>query len=286
MRPRLGASKEFVAGIVVAMAVLAGCANWRVSEATSSGSNTPLAKVGQSPHLPLIEISFVGIKSDDQGDEMADGIWQWVDETKIDPVKRHRLMANGIRAGFVTNEDQFRRRLAGETIQSNVVDQFLGEAAVKSDLSHGNRQLPLRFGRRYELPVRQSAEGSEVILLRLDGGPIGRTLLRPQPIFAITAERGTSSNQIELQFRPEIQHGDAKQKWITSDSAFRIDTRRESWSLAELDLDVVASAGDLLVVSADTPAHGLGKQMLTGTSADQSQQQVLLLIEVIQVGTH
>ena len=259
--------------------------NWKASDSILSGSDTPLTEVGQSPHTPVIEVSFVAIKMETEDRDLADGIWQWVDETKIDAVQRHRLLANGIRAGFVSNEDQFRRRLAGETVQSDVVNQFLSEASVNSDLSQGSERLPLRFGRRYELPLRQPTEGNDITLLSLDDGPIGRTLVRPQHMFAITAGRGTNAKQIELQFRPEIQHGDAKQKWITSDSAFRIDTRRDTWSLPELDLDVTAGRGDLLVITADTPPRGLGRKMLTGAGSDQAQQQMLLLIEVIQVGS-
>jgi hypothetical protein len=285
VRPSLSNSTLIPFSLAMLVVVTFGCANWKASEAGLSNTESALTDLGQSSRSPAIEVSFIGMTLDSEDNDRSDGIWQWVDETKIDAGQRRRLLANGIRVGFVSNEDQFRRRLESETVGTDVVDEFLSQASIKSDLSHGTERLPLRFGRRYELPLRQPVEGTEVTLLRIDGETIGQTLVRPQHILGVTAQRATSPNQIELLFRPEIQHGDAKQKWISSDSAFRIDTRRDTWSLPELDLSVNASESDLLVITADTPAHGLGKQMLTGSGSDQAQQQVLLLIDVAQVGT-
>jgi hypothetical protein len=268
----------------IAMAISAGCANWVANEASQSTAELPFTPVGQSPGSLVVEVSFVELALDSLAEsELNDSIWQWIDETKIDAAQRGRLLANGIRAGFVSNEDQFRRRLNAATVASDVIDEFLAEAEVKSDLAQGSKRLPLRFGQRYELPLRQPIEGSVVTLVNLAGDAVGQTLLRPQPVFAITARRSTHVNQVEIQFRPEIQHGTARQSWVASDSAFRIETRRETWSLPELDLDITAGQADLLIIAADLPARGLGKQMLTGIGSDQSVQQVLLLIDIAHV---
>lgn len=248
-------------------------------------AESPLKSLSQNARTPVIEISFIGVPLESGQTDPSDGIWQWIDETKIDALERRRLRANGIRVGVVSNEDQFRQRLESQTASPDVIDDFLSQASIKTDMSHGTERLPLRFGRRYELPLRQPVEGTEVTLLRLDGETLGQTLVRPQYLLGITAQTATNPTQIDLLIRPEIQHGDAKQKWISSDSAFRIDTRRESWKLADLDLNVTVGESDLLVITADTPSRGLGKQMLSGTGSDHAQQQVLLLIDVIQVGS-
>jgi hypothetical protein len=261
-----------------------GCANWKASDADFSKLDSPLADVGQSQHTPVIEVTFVGVTADAEDGDRSDGIWQWVDETKIDAVQRRHLLANGIRAGFVSNQDQFRRRLADQTSGADVLDEFLSQAAIKSDVSHGTERLPLRFGRRYEMPLRQPAEGTEVTLVRVDGETIGKTLLRPQHILGITAQRSSSANQIELRLRPEIQHGNARQKWISSDSALRIDTRRETWTLPELDLDLVAQKNDLIVISADSSTEGLAKKMFEGSGPDGAKQTTMVIIKVVQLG--
>ena len=141
----------------------------------------------------------------------------------------------------------------------------------------------MRFGRRYELPLRQPIDGSHVALVRLGEKTIGRTLENAQYLLAITATKTESANQVRLRFRPEIQYGDTWQKTVRSDTAYRIDTRRESWSLAELDLDVTASENDTFVLSATTPATGMAKHMLTGAGSDSQPQQLVLLIRVARV---
>lgn len=206
-------------------------------------------------------------------------LWQWVEETRIDAGQRRRLLANGIRVGLVTNQDQFRRRLQDRTVESGALDQFLSEAAIQSELSAGVERLPLRYGRRYELPLRQPLAGMSVTLVRSDNQTAGRTLLRPQHLLAITPHRTETAGQVRLHLRPEIQHGDLKQQWITSDSALRIDARRETWSLTELDLNASLAEGEILVISAATPFTGLGAEMFVGTAADGADQQVLLLIQ-------
>ena len=69
------------------------------------------------------------------------------------------------------------------------------------------------------------------------------------------------------------------------EAALRIDTRRETWSIPELDLNLTASEQDTLVIAATTPATGLGKKMLTGTGSDHDQEQVLVLVHIAQVPT-
>ncbi len=279
----LSFSARLAATIAVALTVSPGCANWTASDSSFSGGQSALSELGQRSGAPVIEVSFVGLPMDSKSRNRAESIWQWVDETRVDAATRGRLLANGIRVGFVSNQDQFQRRLARESATRDVLDEFLSEASIQSDFSQGTERLPLRFGRRYELPLRQPAEGTQVTLVRIDQETFGQTLLRPQYLMTITANPGRSPNQIELQVRPEIQHGDLRQKYITGDAALRIEARRETWSLGELELDVEAGKNDLVVITADVPAYGLGKQMLTGSGSDDADQQVLLLLKVLQI---
>ena len=74
---------------------------------------------------------------------------------------------------------------------------------------------------------------------------LGRTLSNPQYFFAITATDGAAQKQVHLRLRPEIQFGDTRQKWVSSDTALRIDNRRETWSIPELDITLQASEEDV-----------------------------------------
>ena len=208
-----------------------------------------------------------------------------IDETAIDASARGRLIANGLRVGRVINIERFRRRVTDLKPDQDVVDQFLSNASIASEVSHNDQRIPMRFGRRYELPLHQPVEGEQVTMVRIDEQTIGRTLNDPQYLFAVTATAGKRASEISLQLRPEVQHGEMKHKWVSSDTALRIDARRETWSIDHLDLNLNAVEGDTFVVAATNPPIGLAAQMLVGTTPDQAPQQILVLIRVDQVPT-
>jgi hypothetical protein len=143
----------------------------------------------------------------------------------------------------------------------------------------------MRIGRRYELPVRQPIEGSHVSMAHLGGELFGKTLADPQFLFAVTASNGQSSGEVHLRLRPEIQHGSMRQRWVSSDAALRIDTRRETWSIKELDLNFTGGEGDAILIGATVPRVGLGKQMLSGHGSENSRQQVVMIVTLRRIPT-
>lgn len=212
-------------------------------------------------------------------------VWQWVDETCIAPSLRQNMLRNGIRVGLVNNEEEFRKQLTDPENDRNLVETFLAEASIASDLAHGTQSLSMRLGRRYELPLRQPFEGSHVAMIREGDELIGKTMQNAQYVLALTSSRGRTPEQIELKLHPEIQHGDTVRKWVSSDTALRIDSRREAWQLKGLNLRLNAREGDLFVIAPTQPLSGLAKHMLSGTGQDNQQQQLILLIRVAQIPT-
>jgi hypothetical protein len=244
-----------------------------------------LPKTYEHKKRVILEVEFVNLAIHEDDIDQSASLWQWVDETAIDAAVRGRLLDNGVRVGLVANEERFRSRLADTATEQDVIEKFLSEASIASDVSHGELQIPMRLGRRYELPLRQPIEGSHVALVRINGETIGKTLHNAQYSFAITATQSNKQNEVRLRFRPEIQFGDTRQKWVSSDTAIRIDTRRDTWSIPELDLTMTASEGDTLVIAAATPITGMAKHMLTGTGSDRDTQQLVVLVHVAQVPT-
>jgi hypothetical protein len=217
--------------------------------------------------------------------ESRPSLWQWVDETCIDPSLRQNLLRNGIRVGLVNNEEEFRNQLNEHDDDRDLVETFLAEASIASDLAHGSKSMPMRLGRRYELPLRQPFEGSHVAMIREGDELIGKTMQNAQYVLALTSSRGKTPEQIELKVNPEIQHGDTVRKWVSSDTALRIDSRREAWQLECLNLQLSAQEGDLIVIAPTLPFRGLAKHMLSGTGQDNQQEQLVLLIHVTQIPT-
>ena len=231
----------------------------------------------------VVNVEFVPIGVDDVTADDMESLWQWVDEGAPEVASRQAMSANGIRCGRLVREDRFRARLGSLKSTSGVVDEFLEQAEVAADISHGVNRIPMRLGRRYELPLRLPREGSHVTLVRLGDETIGQTLENPQFLFAVTPSAGRLPGEVHLRLRPEIQHGGMRQRWVSSDSALRIDTRRDTWSLEDLDLNVTTAAGQTLVIAAESPLRGLGKQMFSGHSANQIHQQLIVLINVAKV---
>ena len=235
----------------------------RVSEASLSAATT-------DPELS-------GAAADDSD------LWQWVDETVLAAPARRALQANGLRAGRLVREDRFREALARQRAQSDVIDDFLREAEISSRLSQGSRSLPLRYGRRAEVPLHQPLGGDQVTLVKTGPQLVGKTLGNPQLTLALTSRPGDGSRELLLDVRPEIQHGESRQAFISSDSAIRIDTRREVWRLETLDFSSRMSVGDVLVLSTTATPRGVGAQMLTdtGSSGDDARLYLLLRLESV-----
>ncbi|MEM1068028.1 MAG: hypothetical protein AAGI63_03970, partial [Planctomycetota bacterium] len=175
--------------------------------------------------------------------------------------------------------------LTNESVGGDVVDTFLRQASIATEVASGKKQYPMRYGRRYELPVRNPTEGQHVMLLQLDGETVGRTLPNAQYLFAMTARPSSNAQQIELNLQPEVQYGDSRQKFVSSDTALRIDTRRESWAIEQLEMNLTLQEGDTIVFAPTMPLKGLAKQMLSSPGPDQQPQQTIILLRVAQVPT-
>ena len=266
----------------ILLATIAGCASW--SDRTDSDpSKSPLAPVRESSKAVVLQLEFVPIGVDDVSSDDMESLWQWVDEAAFDTQSRSVMSDNGFRGGRLVRSDRFRDRLRQLKSGNGVVDDFLAQANVASDISQGGDRVPMRLGRRHEMNLGIPREGSLVTLIRLNNETIGRTLENPQYLFAVTPRSSREPGQIQLQLRPEIQFGGMRQRYVRSDSAIRIDTRRDSWSLDELDLNVTLSEGQTLVLAATKPAYGLGEQMFSGQDSNQEQQQLVVLIDVVRV---
>ena len=264
---------------------VAGCAQWKELPSVSTEDATAVSATLENSHRLLVDVEFVAAPLTALSDDQLSELWHWVDETAADASLRQKLRDNGIRIGRISNEQNFRQRLGSHEPDEDVVEQFMNQAAIASDISHGTETIPMRFGRRYELQLRQPYEGSHVALVHTDGETIGRTLSNAQYFFALSASQSDTPEQIRLRLRPEIQHGSAKQKWVSSDTAIRIDTRRETWALDMLNIDVTAAEGDTIVVAPALPMQGIAAKMLSGSGNDQEDLQLVILIRLSHVPT-
>ncbi|TWU08542.1 hypothetical protein Pla52n_11250 [Stieleria varia] len=228
----------------------------------------------------ILATRFVPLNVDSKNPDHVESLWQWTDETVIPAEQRRMLLENGIRVGRVTESGRFESKLTelSQPTSTDEVTEFLVKADVASENPAGKDRIPLRMGKRYEFPVRLPVEGALTPLVRYDDQVIGRSLDEPQFLFAMTANRGKSSREIELQLVPEIQHGAMRQRWTSSDSALRIDTRRDAWTLDPLHFSLTGGENDVFVIGETLPRRGLGRLMLSGEDAGRVEQQMVLVL--------
>lgn len=288
---------------------LAGCAvikpDWTADRVTSK---PPLSLA--SPKLAAasvtLDVAFVSIRADqslaeslvDRSNQPAvlpntstpvasrspvEEMWRWIDETAITPEVRDALRLNGLRVGRVHTQSEFARALqAIRRTPADAATQLLDSAAVGSDSVQTSRRIPCILGKRHELPVNHPSSGDVATLVSLGGQTIGRTLNAPQPLFAITVQPHDASG-VRVRMQPEIQFGAMRQTWVSSESALRIDNRRESWTMDELAFELASAAGDTIVAGSVLPSHGLGEQMFTGRTADGQVDHKLVVIRVTEL---
>ncbi|QEF97343.1 hypothetical protein Mal15_13830 [Stieleria maiorica] len=278
--------------LILTCAILpVGCASWSSwpghedsPHSDRGGPTLPLKKITRTIEL---ETRFVQIRFDPADPDQLQSMWQWVDETVLSPETRTVLRHNGLRIGKAAQPERLVGKLdALQSAQSpDIVADFLSSVAVSSHQSEGTKTIPMRLGKRYELPVRLPIQGDQVVIIHDHPQPIGRTLRDPQFLLAVTPRPDRVASQIRLRVRPEIQHGDMQQDWVQGDAALRIDVRRQSWSLDSMEFELAGGEGDLFVVSETTERKGLGREMFGGKNVDQMEQQTVLLIRIANVPT-
>lgn len=254
-----------------------GCTTWHNdSPPQSPAFSLPTPK--REPGAAVLDIAFVSIDTRAE----IERLWESVDQTVIPLDVRQGWELNGLRIGRVQKSIDFDQRLAAIRRKAEESHGAMEATDVLSDLSHENRRITCRIGKRYELPVRQPATEDQSVLLRIGADTVGRTLSRSQPLFAIRA-MAADIHSIQLALSPAIQHGELKQTWVGSDAALRLDNRRESWNLDELLAETRLDQGSILVVGSIMPPIGLGRMMFTGVTAEGDEDRVVMVIRVTEL---
>lgn len=269
------------------MLLFCGCASWSDRAAHVEREPIDAKPATRASRSIEVESNFVQVRFDPAKPDQLQSIWQWVDETVIPADKRVLLARNGLRVGRVAQHDRLQARVEEFRAENppDVIDQFLASASVASHQTEGTDRIPLRIGKRKELPVRSPINGEQVILFHDGEELVGETLNDPQFLFAVTAERGNLRGTMRLRLRPEVQHGEMEQSFVAGGAAMRIDVRRPSWSFEPLEFDLPASEGDLFVITETASRRGLGRQMFGGKNVDQLEQQTMVLLRVTHIPT-
>jgi hypothetical protein len=190
------------------------------------------------------------------------------------------LDTNGIRVGILRGElpkvlaDQL--AVNQQQQQSDVLEQV----GLGSDAKPGSRLLRCRAGRRKELVLRQTIQGQLSILTSLDGQLSGLSFdQQPTALLAMTAF-ASSDGQAVLELLPEVQYGQQRTSYVTTEFGVRQEAKRESTSWKPLKIRATLSPGNMLMVAATQPTKSLGGGFFVTDTAKQTQEHLVLLLRL------
>ena len=95
----------------VLVTAVVGCAQWKDAPTLTGTEASPVGPSQEAAHRLVLEVEFINTSLKLLDEEAFSGLWQWVDETRIDAEHRQSLLDNGIRVGRVTNLERLEKGL-------------------------------------------------------------------------------------------------------------------------------------------------------------------------------
>ncbi|MFO0870152.1 MAG: hypothetical protein U0935_14580 [Pirellulales bacterium] len=224
-----------------------------------------------SPDSVVLEVAVVHFP-----ESSVDGDWwRQVDEQALPHELRQRLADNGFRSGVIRGAlpESLREQLDRQRAATRDVDPENGPGIMPTS----EQRLQIRAGKRSKILLTE-VQPSLAVLLPDSERISGRTLSNAQCLFSVRSyPQGDGRSEVELV--PEIEHGEARQKWVgqAQEGTFRLDANRERLILESLRIRTLLAPGQLLVVSSATANKGLGRQFCSLTSSGPPETRVLLV---------
>ncbi|MFO0901382.1 MAG: hypothetical protein U0939_00175 [Pirellulales bacterium] len=252
--------------------VLSGCSTW------NSPKNEGGFKLGQpqmSPDSVVLEVVILHLP-EDGGDEPW---WSGLDEQALDHALRLRLAENGFRAGIVRGRipEQLESQLGSQRESQAGIDPENQPAGVA-----GEQRLQCRAGKRNKI-LLSDVYPTLAALVPNGERLTGRTLENAQCLLSVRSfPRGDGG--VELEITPEIEHGQARQRWVgqAHEGTYRLDSNRERLSLESLRIRPTLEPGQVLAVSCAPEIKGLGRQFFSDIPGGSAPERRVLLIRLAQ----
>jgi hypothetical protein len=259
------------------MLLLPACARWSGEKAAESSNFLPTPQ--KSPDSVVVETVLVRF---DKGEiDRLSNIWQHADESVLDLQLRQRLDQNGLRCGVILGEIP---KLIREQMQRTAEDQksdALEHAGLAADVDSKMRRMQCRAGRRKEVVVRTQVSEALTTLCVRDGKVQGQTFEKPTVLYGMRViPHGDQQSTVEL--IPEIEHGELKHSFVSSDFGVRPEMRRPRQSWEELAIEIKLRPGQILLLASTLPPKALGSAFFTTKTAEGNHEHVIMLLRVAE----
>lgn len=246
------------------------------------GESATLARPQLSVDSTVLEVFTIRIPIGDA--QLDQALWATIDEQRIDPEVRVRLLRNGLRAGVVTGPIPQELEQLLRLVDDQPTDS-VDEQVVKLDAEPmvRKRRLQLRADRPAKIQTTPSHDELSVLFAGQEGVG-GQTYYGAQPTLVLTCHP-LEDARVRLALTPELEHGEVKRQWDASDGIMFLNTGRPKRTFEELEVRADLISGQLLVLSPlmDHPGS-LGYQFLTDATTQQTEQK-LVVVRVAQAHT-
>lgn len=206
---------------------------------------SPPGAASRRPPARTIPVEVFFVRCPEDAGERMEGIWARVDEQAIDDDVRHRLAANGLRAGILTGPIPEPIVAAAEPALGEETDSS-GAGTVEVAPPVVRRVLRLLPGRESEV-VSLKAAGHLVVMERDAEGLHGASYSDALPHIALRAWPA-ADGRMRVDLVPVIRHGPVERTWIGEDGAFKVETGQRRHVLDSLRCEAVVPIDGMLVV--------------------------------------
>ena len=262
---------------MISLLSISGCARWSNLEDIAKKPTHGITTMSMADDVIPVEVIFLRMGSQQLIELQS--VWPRVNEQILPIDLRKRLDQNGIRAAVVDTVIPLPLQTMIDSVEKRLQDDPLEQAGIGADVRSHSRLLQCRDGQRKEISVRPSRTGSMILLHNEGGAAKGRSYDDPQLLFDFRAHpKGDGSATIH--FTPEIQHGQLKQKIIGQEFALRREMKRDSDTWPDLAIEHTMVPGQILMVTASTPARGLGEHFFYTETASGDFEQLLFLMRI------
>lgn len=262
---------------------LVGCAQWsRDASLEASGGLSDsgfLPAAQKSLDSVLVETVLVRFPEQRIGD--MEEIWGSVDESLLEISQRKMLDSNGLRAGVLLGELPKVLRDQIETTSHDQATDVLEHAGLAADVDNRMRQLQCRAGRSKEVIVRRELTDPLTVMSTKEGVLSGNTFQKPTVLFDMRV-MPHGDKQTTIKLTPEIQHGELKQAFVTTELGIRPNMQRDKQKWQELTVTAKLKPGQVLLMASTMPPKALGFAFFTTTTAELNKEYVVLLLRVAE----
>lgn len=268
-------------GCISLLAILAvlGCAPISPNGTTKSATQLPAARL--APDAVVLDVAFVSLPVGDAA--LYPKIWDTADEQPFPPELRKSLDTNGLRVGILG------QRLPNDLQKLLDTNPKLAESLTKGDVSEleldgGRQHLPVRAGHR-AIVKASTVYPNLPVLISEDGRLRGQQLTEARCVFSLKSyPQGDGRTKIVL--TPEIEHGEAKTRWVGSEGMMIQQTGQEKLVLDRLRFEATLRPGESLLVGPAVEDKGLGEYFFSAstgnTSGGKNAQRRLLVLRYSQ----